>query len=119
MPQGVDIVAACRTLRKYWRRSLRLLLRLLEPGPSVTAITVVARGWPGPHHHSVSCPLTAVGRPWPRPSSLMAPAAPKSAVKITAWDRCWAGSENHTSRTELTSCGQPTVWFCTGNTALG
>ena len=42
-----------------------MLLRLLLSGPSVTATTVVACGLPGPHHHSVSCPLTAVGSPVP------------------------------------------------------
>src|SRR6201999_385014 len=118
MPQGLDIVAASRTVLKYRCRPLTLLAAELLAGPSGTATTVVACGLPGPHHHSVSCPLTAVGRPRPRPSSLIAPASPKSPVKITALARCRAGSENHTPRTVLTSCGQPTVWFCTGNTAL-
>src|ERR1700761_3030067 len=118
MPHGLDSVAAWRTFRKYWCSWLTLPLRGPLAGPSITATTVVACGLPGPHHHSVSCPLTAVGSPVPRPSSLIAPAEPKSAVKITALARCRAGSENHTPCTVLTSCGQPTVWFWTGNTAL-
>src|SRR6201999_2802130 len=118
MPQGLDIVAASRTVLKYRCRPLTLLAAELLAGPSGTATTVVACGLPGPHHHSVSCPLTAVGSPCPRPSSLIAPASPKSSVKITACARCWAGNEKHTPGTVLTSCGQPMVWFWTGKMSL-
>ena len=38
--------------------------------------TVVATGLPGPQNHSLFCPLTAVGKPSARPSSLIAPASP-------------------------------------------
>src|ERR1700759_2925636 len=118
MPHGLDIVAASRTVLKYWCRPLTLLAAELLAGPSVPATTVVACGLPGPHHHSVSCPLTAVGRPCPRPSSLIAPASPKSSVKITALARCWAGSEDHTPCPVAPRCAQPMVWFWTGKTSL-